>query len=194
VKKAFLVVLTLTGYYFASAQEAQVKATTPPVQAPQAQTPPAQQAAPEQAPYQKFPTVPPFHLLKVDSATFVTKDDLKKHRRTMIMFFSPDCDHCKHQTDSILADFDKFKDIEIVMATYQPFGEMKDFYAHYHLAEHPNIKIGRDEKFFLAPFYRIRNLPYLALYDKKGNLIKTFEGTQKIATLLNAFAEKEHEE
>jgi hypothetical protein len=81
-----------------------------------------------------------------------------------------------------------------VMATYQPFGEMKEFYAHYHLADHPNIKIGRDEKFFLAPFYRIRNLPYLALYDKKGNLITTFEGTQKIATLMNAFSQKEHED
>jgi thioredoxin-related protein len=187
VKKAFLVLLTLTGYYFASAQ-------TPPPPVPASQTPAAQAAVPDQAPYQKFPTLPPFHLLKVDSATYVTKDDIRKHHRTLIMFFSPDCDHCKHQTDSILADFDKWKDIEIVMATYQPFGEMKDFYAHYHIADHPNIKMGRDEKFFLAPFYRIRNLPYLALYDKKGNLITTFEGTQKIATIMNAFSQKEHED
>jgi len=40
-------------------------------------------------------------------------------------------------------------------------------------------KIGRDEKFFLAPFYKIRNLPYLALYDKKGNLIKLFHPEQQ---------------
>ncbi|HEY6899803.1 MAG TPA: thioredoxin-like domain-containing protein [Puia sp.] len=141
----------------------------------------------EQAPYLRFPTLPPFHLLKLDSATYLTKEDVKKGHRTIIMFFSPDCDHCKHQTESILSDFKKFKDINIVMATYQPFEELKEFYSHYKLAEHTNIQLGRDEKFFLPPFYKIRNLPYLALYDKKGNLVNTFEGTQKVDTILAAF-------
>jgi thioredoxin-related protein len=103
------------------------------------------------------------------------------------MFFSPDCEHCKHQTEAILADFKDFKDIEIVMATYQPFSEMKDFNTHYRIFDHPNIMMGRDEKFVLPGFYRIRNLPYLALYDKKGKLITTFEGNQKADTILDAF-------
>jgi hypothetical protein len=186
VKKTTLALLLMIGYQFASSQQAQ---TNPPAQPPAAQ--PAQ-SNPEadKAPFQRFPTIPPFHLLKVDSASYVTKEDLKRHRRTLVMFFSPDCEHCKHQTESMLGSFAKFKNIEIVMATYQPFGEMKDFYEHYHLAEHPNIKIGRDEKFFFVPFYRIHNLPYLALYDKDGNLITTFEGTQKIETLMGAFNNK----
>jgi hypothetical protein len=50
--------------------------------------------------------------------------------------------------------------------------------------------MGRDEKFALPPFYRIRNLPYLALYDKKGKLITTFEGNQKADIILDAFKEK----
>ena len=180
MKKAFLIVLVLASSHFLFAQQTPAATTTP---APQ-----------DEAPYLKFPTIPPFHLLKLDSATYLTKDDIKKHRLTMVMFFSPDCDHCKHQTESILANTKKFKDVEIVMATYQPFSEMKEFYAHYHLNKHPNIKIGRDEKFFLAPFYKIRNLPYLALYDKKGHLITTFEGTQKAETILDAFHPKPKEE
>ena len=48
-------------------------------------------AAPE-APYLRFPNVPPFKILKVDSSTYFTKDDLKKHKYTMVMFFSPTCD------------------------------------------------------------------------------------------------------
>jgi hypothetical protein len=151
---------------------------------------PATDTANSQAPYMRFPTIPPFHLLKLDSASYLTKDDVKKNRRTIIMYFSPDCEHCKHEIESFLANWGKFKDIEIVMATYQPFGEMREFNAHYRIFEHSNIMMGRDEKFFLPPFYKIRNLPYLALYDKKGNLITTFEGTQKVDTLLNAFVEK----
>lgn len=177
-KKAILSLFVLASCNFLSAQS----------QPPPAQQAPAQaQQQPDSAPYLRFPTIPPFHLLKLDSATYLTKEDLKKHRPTLVMFFSPDCDHCKHQTESILSNVDKFKDIEIVMATYQPFGELKDFNTHYRLFEHPNFKLGRDEKFFFVPFYRIRNLPYLALYDKRGNLITTFEGTQKIDTVLKAF-------
>ncbi|HEY4875965.1 MAG TPA: thioredoxin-like domain-containing protein [Puia sp.] len=144
------------------------------------------------APYLRFPTIPPFNLLKVDSATYLTKDDIKKHHLTIMMFFSPECDHCKHQTRDILGAIDKFKDVEIVMATYQPFGEMREFYNNFHIADYPNIKVGRDEKFVLPPFYKMKSLPFLALYDKKGNLITTFEGNQKVDTLLNAFNKKEN--
>jgi thiol-disulfide isomerase/thioredoxin len=154
---------------------------------------PATDPANAQAPFVKNPIIPPFHLLGLDSTTYITKEDIKKNRRTIIMFFSPDCEHCKHQTEAILGDFGDFKDINIVMATYQPFGEMKEFNEKYHMNEHSNVHIGRDEKFVLPPFYKIRNLPYLALYDKKGNLVTTFEGTQTVETILNAFnAQKSH--
>ena len=148
---------------------------------------PATDPANAQAPFMKFPTIPPFHLLGLDSSTYLTPADLKKGRKTIVMFFSPDCEHCKHQTEAILADWNAFKDMNIVMATYQPFEEMKDFNTHYKMYEHTNVKIGRDEKFVLPPFYKIHSLPYLALYDKKGNLITTFEGTQKTDVILEAF-------
>jgi len=189
MKKVFLAILALASSYILSAQALPQPATNQPNT--QFANQPATDPANAQAPFMRYPTLPPFHLLKLDSATYLTKDDVKKNRRTIVMFFSPDCEHCKHQIENILGDFKKFKDIEIVMATYQPFEDMKVFNTHYNIDKHSNIKIGRDEKFFLPPFYKIRNLPYLALYDKKGNLVTTFEGTQKADTLLNAFNEKQ---
>ena len=73
----------------------------------QAQTP----ANATQAPYLVNPGIPLFRLLKVDSIHYVTKDDIKRNRKVLMIFFSPDCEHCKHQTRDILADFDKFKDV-----------------------------------------------------------------------------------
>ena len=143
-----------------------------------------------EAPYKRFPTVPPFNLLSIDSSTHITKDDLHRHTKTLIMYFSPDCDHCQHQTKEMLAKMDKFKGIQIIMATYQPFEEMVTFYKEYGLANYSNIKIGRDTKFFFVPYYHINNLPYLALYDVKGNLIKTFEGTTPVDKLVNNFKKK----
>ena len=153
----------------------------------------AQNTDANQPAYLRFPTIPPFKLLKVDSVNWLTKDDIRKNKRTIIMFFSPECEHCKHQMQDILADFDKFKDIEIVMATYQPFNEMRDFYNYYRIGDHPNIKMGRDERYGMQPYYQFHSLPFLALYDKKGNLIARFEGNQKVSTLMNAFNEKDKE-
>lgn len=147
----------------------------------------AQTAVSTEPAYVKNPDFPPIRLLKVDSSHYITKADIKKNRRILLMFFSPECEHCKHQIRDILADFSKFKDIEIVMATFQPFDEMKTFYSYYRIGDHPNIKIGRDEKYFLPPYYKMQNLPYLALYNKHGQYITHFEGNQKVETILNGF-------
>ncbi len=132
-----------------------------------------------EAPYLKNPGFPPLRLLKVDSVHYITKDDIKKNHKILLMFFSPECEHCKHQTQDILADFNKFKDIIIVMATFQPFDEMKTFYSYFRIADHSNILMGRDEKYMLPPFYRMKSLPYLALYDKKGQFITILKETRK---------------
>jgi len=139
--------------------------------------------------YLRFPTVPPFELLQVDSATMFTKGDLKRNQQVLLMYFSPDCEHCQHQTEDILHDIHSFKKIQIVMATYQPFESMKSFYEKYDLGKY-NIHVGRDTKFILPPFFKIESLPYMALYDKKGNLITTFEGNQKVNKILKAFGKE----
>ncbi len=144
-----------------------------------------------EAPYLKNPGIPPFKILQVDSLHFYTRDDIKKNHKVLLIFFSPDCEHCKHQMRDILADFSKFKDVEIVMATFQPFDEMKSFYNYFRIMDHPNILMGRDEKYLLPPFYRMQSLPFLGLYDKKGNFITRFEGNQKVDTILNAFQPKD---
>lgn len=76
------------------------------------------------------------------------------------------------------------------MATYQPLEQLQQFYSEYNLSRYNNIQVGRDTKFLLPPFYRIKNLPFLALYDKKGKLITTYEGNVKVETILKAYSKK----
>jgi thioredoxin-related protein len=140
-----------------------------------------------QPPYKRFPTFPPATMLNVDSTTYFTKQDLPKKKPVMLMVFSPACEHCKHETEEIIKNMDQFKNIHIVMATTMPFDSMMSFRKRYGLAEYKNITVVQDNKYFLPVFYMMSNLPYIALYDKKGKLINTFEGSQKIETLLAAF-------
>ena len=140
------------------------------------------------APFVRNPILPPFELQQVNNST-LTKDMLEKKHRTMLMYFSPTCDHCKHQMKDIIAGMDSLKDVQIIMATYQPFEEMKQFYETFEIAKYKNIRMGRDTKYFFPPYYRMKNMPYLALYNKNGALITTYEGNHPIATLVKAFEE-----
>jgi thioredoxin-related protein len=146
----------------------------------------AQTLPPDSPAYKRFPTVPPFSIVQVDSTT-LTKEKLK-HQPTLIMYFSPDCDHCKHQWADMEKRMKDLKKYQIIMVTYQPFEEMVNFYKAHKIEEYPNVKMGRDSKFFLPPFFKIQSLPFQALYDKSGELITTFEGNVKIDKLLEAFA------
>jgi thioredoxin-related protein len=139
--------------------------------------------------YTRFPNIPPLNLVQVDS-TLLTKENLKKHQATMIMYFSPSCEHCQHQMEDIAKHMSELKKIQIIMVTYQPWDEMVTFYKNYKIASYPNIKMGRDAKFTLPPFYHINSLPFMALYDKKGTFITSFEGNVKIEKLLEAFSKK----
>ena len=139
--------------------------------------------------YKRFPTVPPLKLLLVDSTTQFTEKELKKDLPVFVILFSPDCDHCKKGTEELIDNIDKFKNIQIVMTTILPFDKMKEFYNTYQLDRFKNITVGRDQFFLLPTFYRIKNMPFFAFYDKKGDLIDIAEGTLPVVKVLEYFKE-----
>lgn len=141
------------------------------------------------APYKLYPTFPPIELVRMNNQP-LTKKDIKSNQASMIFYFSPECDHCRKQMDDMVKRMDDLKRIQIVIVTYQPMDQLAKFYKDYKLDKYENIQAGRDAKFLLPPYYRIRNLPYMALYDKKGNLITTYEGNVKMETLLNEYKKK----
>jgi thioredoxin-related protein len=147
----------------------------------------AQNASDTSAPYRRYPEVPPFSILETDSVSLFSKADLKKNKPVLIIVFSPDCEHCQHETEEIIRHMDEFKKVQIIMATMMPFASMKNFYTKFELAKFNNIKVGKDIQNMLPSFYMVHNLPYLAMYDKKGKLLSTFEGNMKIEDLVKVF-------
>lgn len=147
----------------------------------------SQQADLTLPPYKRFPTIPPLKLLQLDSTSYFTKDDLKKNRPVLIVVFNPDCEHCKHETEEIIKNIDSLKNIQIIMATIMSFDLMKSFYEKYDLQRFQNITVGKDVQYTLPSFYQMHFMPYLAMYNKKGNLLATFEGSMKIEDLIHTF-------
>lgn len=135
-------------------------------------------------PYNRFPSVPPFKLLLTDSSTIFTKETLSNKKATMIMLFSPDCDHCQHETEQIIKHKNALEKVQIVMATIAPFDKMLAFYNRYDLKRFDNIIMGREINYVLPTFYNIRNFPFLAFYNKKKELISVFEGSMPIEKIV----------
>ena len=145
------------------------------------------QEAEKQAPYLRFPTVPPLQLLLADSAAKYTKADLPKKKPVLLMIFSPECSHCQHTAEELVQNKEKWKDIHIVMSTMHPLWQMNQFVETYKLSGYPNLVVGRDFSYILPSFYGVHSLPYLAFYNKKGSLITGFEGSMPLEKILATF-------
>ncbi|HQV06665.1 MAG: redoxin domain-containing protein [Chitinophagaceae bacterium] len=139
------------------------------------------------SPSQRFKLFPQAKLLLADSVHFFTKSDLKKNKPVMMIVFNPDCGHCQHETEALLKVIDKFKGIQIIMATMAPLYEMNQFVKDYKLDQYKNITVAKDVSYYLPTYYKIYNLPFLAFYDKKFNLISDFSGTMPMADVLKVF-------
>ncbi|SDC01456.1 TlpA family protein disulfide reductase [Niabella drilacis] len=138
-------------------------------------------------PYKQYKTIPSVRLLSADSTGWELKAKLQKNKPVMMIIFSPECDHCKHETEELIKNIDKFKDIQIVMATPLPLKEMAKFAAHYKLHQYPNILVGKDYAFALPTYYDIRNLPFHAFYGSNKQLISGFEGSMSVSSILKVF-------
>lgn len=139
----------------------------------------AQSTTPIEFAYKRIPTIPPYNLRSVADSVLFTKADLKKKRPVIIMIFSPDCDHCIHATENLLANINLYRKAQIIMVSSLSYKSTQKFYDDLKLVQYPNIKVGYDKDRFLSSFYEVRNFPSIFLYDKKGNFKADFNDHPK---------------
>ena len=125
--------------------------------------------------YKQFPDVPAFSLNRFPDSTVITKQSLKKKTPTIIMLFSPDCDHCKVATEQMLAHMDLLKKAQIIMVSSLDFSWIKKFNDQFHLDKYKNITISTQQTYFLFEFYGLTSFPSVFLYNKKGKLVGDFK-------------------
>ena len=105
----------------------------------------------------------------------------------MVFLFSPDCDHCQDEASEMVKNKDSFKDIQIIMAGTAPLYQLQDFYETYQLSQLDYLVMGKDYQYILPSFFMMKNFPFMALYNKKKELITVFEGSYPISQIIKAF-------
>jgi len=134
----------------------------------------------------KFLKIPAFKLLSVPDSVEFANEQLKQNSPVVVLFFSPDCDHCQSETKELLAYKEELKNIQILMVSGAPYPEMKDFYETYDLSSMKNIRVGQDINLKLGSIFKIRTYPSIFVYDQKGTLAKAFVGNIGVPAILDA--------
>ncbi|MBI2729745.1 MAG: redoxin domain-containing protein [Sphingobacteriales bacterium] len=145
----------------------------------------SQDADSSKTPYLMDKKIPFFKMMMTDSSLFY-KSDLKKKTATVIVYFSPDCEHCKKFTETLTGQIGDFKKTQFIMISPLPMNKIKEFYEQYHIENYSSIKMGKDDLYFFGTYFQAHYIPFVAVYNKKGELVKGWDGGTTIKNLLEA--------
>jgi thioredoxin-related protein len=129
--------------------------------------------------------IAPFKITLLNGKSY-SYSQLKKNTETVLIYFSPTCDHCKDFTDELLKRENALKDKQIIMVTYVPVEEIKPFDLLYHISAKPNFKIGTEGySFIVRKYYNVERFPYVVIYNKQMKLVETLSPAEKPEVLAN---------
>lgn len=129
-------------------------------------------------------TIPPFKM-KLSNGTVFSAKNLFKNKPVIIIYFTPECEHCQILMNQFFKKINEFKNAQIVLVTFKPLNEVKEFEKNYKTAAYKNIKVGiEDPVFYFRYFFKLENTPFTALYDKSGNLVYSWQKETPVNDLL----------
>lgn len=135
--------------------------------------------------YSQAGKVPRFQIIQSDGKLFKAQD-LPIGKPIIIIYFSPDCEECQKFTEAMLLRMDDFWKASIAMITYQPIQNVAQYVLKYKLNIYPNIFVGTEGNSFMVRYYfNISRFPFIALYNKNGDLIKIWDKQENIDDLSN---------
>lgn len=118
--------------------------------------------------------MPPFRIIQANGTVFKA-ENLPMGKPIIIIYFSPDCEECQKLTEELLKRMNDFKKASVTMVTYLPVEYVKQYVMKYNLNMYPNIYVGTEgSSFIVRYYYNIQTFPFMALFNKNGDLIKSY--------------------
>ncbi|GAA3946196.1 redoxin family protein [Chitinophaga oryziterrae] len=129
--------------------------------------------------------MPAFNLLLSDSTTYLSTQNIPAGKPVLFFYFATYCPYCRAQLEDIIKDINKFKDTHIYMVTNSPYSEVKDYMKEFKLDKYPNITMNLDYKNFFIDSFKVKGVPFMAVYNGDKKLQETFSGKVPTSDLLS---------
>jgi thiol-disulfide isomerase/thioredoxin len=118
--------------------------------------------------------LPPFRMMQA-SGKLYKAENLPMGKPILIIYFSPDCEHCQKFMKNFFQKTNDFKKASVVMITYLPVEKLAQFDKDFSVQKFSNLYTGTEgTSFFVRNYYNIMQMPFTALYDKNGNFIASY--------------------
>lgn len=125
--------------------------------------------------FSQKPQLPAFKMTQADGSVY-TAEQVEAGKPLLLVYFSPECDHCQVFMKSFFKRADEFKNTQVLFITYLPLDRLVKFESEYPLKIYKNIVAGTEGMSFVVRyFYEIKEMPFAVVYDKKGTLVGKYE-------------------
>ena len=119
--------------------------------------------------------IPAFKIMQTSGVYYQNKD-LPRDKPVVLIYFSPNCDHCILLMDQLFPKINEFKNTTILFVTFVNPQELLPFEKKYNTTSQPNIFVGSEGlAYTLKNFYRLEKTPFTAVYNKQGKLIASYK-------------------
>lgn len=119
--------------------------------------------------------IPEFTFRTLSGQPF-TRNNLKKNKKLVIIFFDATCDHCQRDITAIGNHINEFRNAEFYLVSLDEVAGIKNFMSSYgkKLNDRTNVTVLRDaNKQFIVKFLPIQ-YPALFVYGSDFRLVKYF--------------------
>lgn len=128
--------------------------------------------------------IPVFNLLMPDSTTVYSTANIPKGKITMLVFFSPYCEHCQDEVKDIIKNIDSVRSMRFYFISIESISRIREFAEYFELRKYPNITLGQDYQASFARLSGLRKIPSSLMYDEYGRLRVTIRGSFSTSQLL----------
>ena len=119
--------------------------------------------------------LPPFKMMQTNGNIFKVQN-LPMGKPILIIYFSPECDHCEEVVKNFFKQAANFQKASVAFITYLPVDKVLKFEKDYNLEKYPNMYSGTEgSTFFVRNYYKIMDVPFVALYTKNGDFVTSYE-------------------
>ena len=127
--------------------------------------------------------IPEILLTTIDGEDFYLAE-VKPERKTVILFFSPDCEYCRKEIEGIISEKGVFDGIDWVFVTISPLDDLKSFLLEYPLDSLPGAKVCIEDFPELYIALDVTAPPSIFIYDANGDIEYYKRGAVSIKTIL----------
>lgn len=104
--------------------------------------------------------------------------------RTILILFTPDCDHCQREADEISKHPELFRDYKLYFVAADQPPVIKGFSEKHGLANWSNAVFARGDIAPVMTAFKPISMPAIFIYDDQGFLVKRFDGETPVSNIV----------